>query len=65
MKDMGPIHYCLGVSAVQNADGIWLHEKQYKKFGLMDTKPASTLADSNVILMKDDGVSRQLKDKAQ
>ena len=70
MKDMGPLHYCLGVSMVQNADGIWLHQKQYilsllQKFGLMDAKPASTPADSNVRLMKDDGVSRQLKDKAQ
>ena len=41
---------------VQNADGIWLHQKQYKKFGLMDAKPVSTPADSNVRLMKDDGV---------
>ena len=55
MKDMGPLHYCLGVSMVQNADGIWLHQKQYilsllQKFGLMDAKPASTPADSNVRL---------------
>ena len=31
----------------------------------MDAKPASTPADSNDRLMKDDGVSKQLKDKAQ
>ena len=70
MKDMGSLHYCLGVSVVQNSDGIWLHQKQYilsmlRKFHLMDDKPMSTSADPNVKLMKDDGVSKQLEDKAQ
>ena len=69
MKDMGPLHYCLGVSVVQNAGGIWLHQKQYilsmlLRFGLVDAKPASTPADPNVRLVKDDGVSKQLEDKA-
>ena len=27
IKEMG--HYCLGVSMILNADGIWLHQKQY------------------------------------
>ena len=68
MKDMGPLHYCLGVSIVQNADSILLHQKQYilsmlRKFGLMDAKQVSTPADSNVRLVKDDGVSKQLEDK--
>ena len=68
MKDMDPLHYCLGVSVVQNADGIWLHQKQYivsmlQKFGLMDAKPALTPADVNVKLVKEDGVSNQLDDK--
>ena len=70
MKDMGPLHYCLSVSVVQNAEGIWLHQKQYilsmlQKFGLMDAKPVSSPADLNVKLVKDDSVSKQLKDKAQ
>ena len=70
MKDMGPLHYCLGVSVVQNAEGIWLHQKQYilsmlQKYGLMDAKPVSTPADLSVKLVKDDGVSKQLKDKAR
>ena len=69
MKDMGQLHYCLGVSVVQNAGGIWLHQKQYilsmlLRFGLVDAKPASTPADPNVRLVKDDGVSKQLEDKA-
>lgn len=66
MKDMGPLHYCLGVSVVQNAGGIWLHQKQYivsmlRKFGLMDAKPVSTPADHNVRLAKNDGNSKSLQ----
>lgn len=53
----------------QDADGIWLHQKQYilsmlQKFGLMDAKPVSTPADHNVRLVKDDNISRKLEDKA-
>ena len=29
MKDMGTLHYCLGISIVQNEDCISLHQKQY------------------------------------
>jgi len=31
MKDMGELHYCLGVSIVQDreSESIWLHQKQY------------------------------------
>ncbi len=66
MKDMGPLHYCLGVSVVQDEEGIWIHQNQYIlsmlcKFGLMDAKPVSTPADSNVRLKKGDGVSKPLE----
>ncbi len=66
---MGSLHYCLGVSIVQSEDCIWLHQKQYilsmlQKFGLMDAKSVSTPADQNVKLVKDDGVSKKLEDKA-
>jgi hypothetical protein len=69
MKDMGAIHYCLGVSVIQSSDGMWLHQKQYvlsmlRKFGLTDAKPASTPANSNVTLVKEDGNSKRLEDKA-
>ena len=69
MKDMGSLHYCLGVSIIQNVDGIWLHQKQYvlsllRRFGLTDAKPVSTPADLNVKLVKDDGVSKEMTDKA-
>ena len=40
MKDMGPLHYCLGITIVQDGNCLWLHQKQYilsmlQKFGLM------------------------------
>ena len=55
MKDMGPLHYCLG-------NCVWLHQKQYiklmlKKFGLADANNVSTPADCNVKLVKYDQVS--------
>ena len=68
MKDMGSLHYCLGVSIIQNVDGIWLHQKQYvlsllRRFGLTDAKPISTPADLNVKLVKDDGWCQQRDDR--
>ena len=59
MKDMGPLHYCLGVSVVFGPNCVWLHQKQYiklmlKKFGLADANNVSTPADCNVNLVKDD-----------
>ncbi len=55
---------------VQSEDCIWIHQNQYilsllRKFGLMDANPASTPADQNVKLVKDDGVSKKLEDKVQ
>ena len=63
MKDLGQLHYCLGVSVVHNDDGILLHQKQYitsllERFGLTEAKPVSTPSDLNVQLVKDDGVSK-------
>ena len=65
MKDMGELHYCLGVSIEQDKDRkcLWMHQKQYiqnmlEKHELTEAKTASTLADPNVKLEKDDGVSK-------
>ncbi len=57
MKDMGQLHYCLGVSVVFGPNCVWLHQKQYiklmlEKFGLADANTASTPADCNVKLVK-------------
>ena len=65
MKDMGELHYCLGVSIEQDKDRkcLWMHQKQYiqnmiEKHELTEAKTASTPADPNVKLEKDDGVSK-------
>ena len=63
MKDMGQLHYCLGVNIVYGQNCVWLHQKQYitlmlGKFGLTDVNTVSTPADCNVKLVKDDHVSK-------
>jgi len=65
MKDMGRLHYCLGVSIVcdEQQKCVWLHQKQHildmlKKYGLLEAKTVSTPADLNVRLQKDDSVSK-------
>ena len=62
MKDMGELHYCLGITIEQDKaeKSIHLHQKQYhlKMLKLEDAKPVSTPADPNVKLRKDDGVSK-------
>ncbi len=29
MKNIGQLDYCLGISVIQDDNGIWLHQKQY------------------------------------
>ena len=67
MKDMGRLHYCLGISIMQDDDdkSIWLHQKQYicnmlKRYGMTEANPALTPADVNVKLVKGDGVSKEV-----
>ena len=65
MKDMGPLHYLLGITVVQGEDHIAVHQKQYilrllKRFNMEDAKPVSTPADISVKLTKDDGVSKDV-----
>jgi len=42
IKDMGQLHYYLGVNVIYGNDCIWLHQNQYsqcsKKFGIKDGK---------------------------
>ena len=65
MKDMGQLHYYVGVCIVQDKENkqVFLHQGQYiekmlKKFGQRGAKSVSTPADLNVKLQKEDGVSR-------
>jgi len=57
MKDMGPLHYLLGITVLQGEDHITIHQKQYilrllKQFGMEDAKPVSKPADISVKLTK-------------
>ena len=65
MKDLGKLHYCLGITINhdQTNNVIEMHQKQYilkmlEKYGLLDAKSVSTPADPNVKLCKDNEVSK-------
>ncbi|CAB3995163.1 Hypothetical predicted protein [Paramuricea clavata] len=63
MKDMGKLHYCLGVN-IKTMDGVLqMSQEQYihkilHKYKLQDCKPVSTPMDVNVKLVKHDGYSK-------
>ena len=57
-KDLGMMHYFLGMDVWQNADGISLGQGKYaleilKRFGMMDCKAMTTLMASNLKLLSD------------
>lgn len=65
MKDMGELHYYVGICIVQDVKNkqIYLHQGQYtekmrEKYGQTEAKPVSTPADLNVKLQKEDDFSR-------
>jgi len=64
MKDMGPLHYILGITCIQNQlnGKIGLMQEMYidkliDRYGLNDSKVVSTPSDCSVTLMKSDGIS--------
>lgn len=58
VKDMGELHYFLGVNINQNQDGdVWIGQPVYtqtilEKFGMNNAKPVSTPADASTKLVK-------------
>lgn len=64
MKDLGQIHFCVGICIKRTEDGEYqIHQKPYiesvlKRFGMEDAKEVSTPADVNVKLEQDDGFSK-------
>ena len=59
MKDLGMMHYFLGMEVWQSADGIFLRQGKYaveilKRFGMMDYKAMATRMASNLKLLSDD-----------
>ena len=58
MKDLGPMHYFLGLEVWQNLDEIILSQGKYameilKRFGMMDCKSMSTPMTTNLKLFGD------------
>ena len=56
VKDLGMMHYFLGMEAWQNVDGISLVQGEYamevlKRFGMMDCKAMSKLMESNLKIL--------------
>ena len=67
MKDLGKLHYCLGISIVHDEykKCLWMHQQQYiknmlEKYGLSDANTVSTPGDLSVKLKKDDGFSKNI-----
>ena len=65
MKDLGKLHYCLGITIEydEKKKCLWMHQRQYihsllERYGLSQAKLSTTPADTKVKLVKDDGVSK-------
>ena len=62
MKDMGELHYFLGIEVIRTTKGIMLSQRHYIlnllfKFGMTDQKPISTPLDRNLKLHTDSGTT--------
>ena len=65
MKDLGSLHFFLGVSIEQNEDGMKLCQKQYiekllERYRLQDANPVTTPMDLNVKLVANYGHSKSV-----
>ena len=63
MKDMGELHYCLGVNITRKENALHISQEQYinsilEKYNMANANPVSTPMDINVKLEKDDSYSK-------
>ncbi|MDR5519512.1 reverse transcriptase domain-containing protein, partial [Streptococcus pneumoniae] len=60
IKDLGPLHYFLGVEVVRRLDGFFLHQRKYAHelldhAGMLNCKAAVTPVDTKAKLSTMDG----------
>jgi hypothetical protein len=60
LKDLGPMHYFLGIEVVRRADGFFLHQRKYARelldrAGMLNCKAAATPVDTKSKLSATDG----------
>ena len=60
MKDLGDLHYFLGIKVIHTPEGILINQRHYVlsmlfKFGMADCKSISTPLDRTVKLRPDSG----------
>ncbi|XP_051211643.1 uncharacterized mitochondrial protein AtMg00810-like [Lolium perenne] len=60
LKDLGPLHYFLGIEVVRRADGFFLHQWKYahellERAGMLNCNPAPTPVDTKAKLSASDG----------
>jgi hypothetical protein len=60
MKDLGELHYFLGIEVIQSPKGIWLLQRQYalnklSEYGMTGCKPISIPLEQNVKLSANEG----------
>ena len=68
MSDLGLIHHILGITVIETDGAMLLSQQSYiekvvTKFNMNDAKHVATPADVNVVLCKDDGISKPVDAK--
>eukprot|EP00249_Psilotum_nudum_P008961 c21621_g1_i1 orf=3-362(-) len=58
MKDLGPMHYCLGIEVIRTSSSTCLMQQKYayeilKRFDMQDCKPVSTPVETSLKLTPD------------
>jgi hypothetical protein len=67
LKDMGPIHYFLGIQVQRQADGFFLQQQQYaldllERAGMADCRPCDTPIDTAGKLSSETGTPLSVAD---